>query len=252
MGRLAGLAALSCALGAAPASAGFLQPEGTTQVISTTSVSSFSQDFQIGTRLRRSVVFSKTSLDTHYASGLTRDVTLIGQLTSDQVMAQLVNQTLALSSWSAIAGLRVRLHEQGNTIVSAQVLAGPGRALERSGLVADARLLVGHGFRLGTMPAFADVQLGYRLGAPGDRQELRLDASLGFDPHPSWQVLSQVFVAYGFQNGVLPASLRVKTRLSLIWRFSEQWAVQLGGFSTVYGRHAPTETGASLGIWRQF
>lgn len=254
MGRRVGFAALAfaCAFACAPAGAGFLQPEGSTQLISTTSVSSFSQDFQIGPRLRRSMVFSKNNLDTHYASGLTRDITLIGQFNSDQATVQLVNQTLALSSWSAIAGLRVRLHEQGDTIVSAQVLAGPGRALERSGLVADARLLVGHNLRLWSVPAFADVQLGYRLGRPGERQELRLDASLGFDPHPRWQVMSQVFIAYGMPNGFLPASLRVKTNLSLLWRFSEQWAVQLGGFSTVYGRQAPAETGFSLGIWRQF
>ncbi len=54
----------------APARAGFLQPEGTTQVITSGSGSRFSRQFDAKGRLRRAATFSKANLETWVQNGL--------------------------------------------------------------------------------------------------------------------------------------------------------------------------------------
>lgn len=164
---------------AGPASAGFLDPVGRSQVITTLGYSSFSRQFDAQGRLKRSSSFTKSTSETRVSYGYSEHLTLIAELAGDRVMPQFANDPGAESSWSAIAGARVLLWRGTEWVFSGQVLAGGGAGAGRAGLVADARLALGRGFKIGEMAAFADVQGGYRHASPGNSLSSGLMPALG-------------------------------------------------------------------------
>ncbi len=232
--------------------AGFLQAEGAYQLISTTSASRFSQGFDAKGSLKRSAAFSKTSLDVHLAYGFSPAVTLVGDLSSERLLPQVVGDPGAASPWSAMAGPRIALWKEGATALSVQLLAGAGQAAAASGFVGDARLMAAHSFEIGGLPAFVDVQLGYRRGAPGARSELRLDGTFGVRPHEKWLLLAQLFTARAIAARGQPHAMRVKGQVSAVWHVGETWSVQAAAFTTLAGFNAAQESGLSLGLWRRF
>ena len=235
-----------------PANAGFLLTEGTYQLISTNSISRFSRGFDARGSLKRSAVFSKTSLDVHLAYGFSETVTFIADISSERLLPQIVGDPGAASPWSAMAGPRFQLWRDGPTIVSAQVMAGAGQATGSSGFVGDARILAGHSFAIGGVPAFVDAQLGYRQGAPGALSEIRLDATFGIKPHESWLLLAQLLTARAMAAQGQPNGLRMKAQISAVWHVGETWSVQTAAFTTVAGINAAQESGLVLGLWRRF
>ncbi len=243
---------MACILASQPAQAGFLQAEGTYQLISTTSNSRFSRSFDSRGSLKRSAVFSKTSLDVHLAYGFSETLTIIGDISSERLLPQVIGDPGAASPWSAMAGPRLQIWRDGSTMVSAQVMVGAGQATASSGFVGDLRVVAAHSFAIGGRPAFVDAQLGYRQGAPGARSELRLDGTFGIKPHESWLLLAQVFTARAMAGQGQPHSLRIKAQVSAVWHVGETWSVQTAAFTTLAGINAAQESGLSLGLWRRF
>jgi hypothetical protein len=247
-------AAVALLAGTMPAKAGFLQDKGTTQVIQSTGISSFSRAFDGKGRLKRASAFSKTALDIFISHGLSETISLIGEVSSSRMIPRLVTATDVDSGtmWSAMGGIRARLWHNGASIVSVQALAGAGREVGRAGMMGDVRLLLGHGFDLAGYRGFADLQAGYRQTAPGSRPELRLDASFGLRLHTDVQIIGQILTAHGFSHAGQPQSLRIKTALSLVWEVSKAWSVQIGAFTTPFGFNTGQESGATLAVWRRF
>lgn len=264
--RRRGWLAAIASFGAAPEARGaFLLEEGATQAIQSSSVSRFSRGYDPKGRLIRSGSFSKTSLDAHLSHGLNPDVTLMAVLSTDRLSPDIIGDPGGSSALSGMAGARVRLWRDDSWTVSAQILAGAGRegpegfagAGGRAGFMGEARLLVGRSFTLGGVDGFADLQAGWRRGAPGARDELRLDGTLGLKPHPRLTTLAQIFAAQGFSGSGLggaglAATSRVKGQLSLVWQATPAWSVQAGAFVTLAGRNAAQENGAVLALWRRF
>jgi protein XagA len=248
-GLCAGLA-LSCA--STPARSGFLLDPGRTLTIASISYGGFSTAFDAAGALRRSAAFTKVTQATHVAYGLTDKVTLIGQLDSDRLLPQFINDPGASTSWSTLGGARLMLWRNDAHVVSVQALAGAGQSFTDMGFSADIRLLTGHSFEIAGMPAFGDLQVGYRHGAPGIRSELRFDATLGMRPHPDWLVLTQVFTAQALASHGLPAATRIKLQSSVVWDFSRHWSLQLGLYTTLFGINSVQENGAMLALWRRF
>ncbi len=244
--------ALSATAASAPVQAGFLASEGTTQLISSGAISGFSRSFDPSGRIRRSGTFSKNSFDTHVSHGWNADLTLVGQMSSDRLMPAIINDPGAVASWSALVGARMPIWRGANSIISVQALAGVGREASNIGATGVARLMFGHSLHVINMPAFADLQLGVRFGAPGARHELRFDATFGVKPVEDWLVLAQVFSAFRLEGEGAPSSMRVKTQVSLVWQFSQTWAAQAGAFTTVFGVNSAQESGIVLGLWRRF
>ncbi len=235
-----------------PVAAAFLKPEGEVEIISSSTASGFSRGFDAAGRLRRSAEFSKASLETHVSYGFSESVTLMGEIASDRLQPRIVNDPGERSAWTALAGVRARLWHDGGAVMSAQLMMGPGFGNGRSGFAADARLLGAYSFAILEMPAFVELQLGRRWGAPGTPAELRLDATLGMRPHEDWLVLLQMFAARGDRLGAAPASFRLKSQFSLVWRVASNWSVQAGVFTTVAGINAAQESGLNLALWRRF
>jgi hypothetical protein len=242
------------ALFTAPAisDAAFLQPEGTSQVITANGVSGFSRSFDGAGRIRRTGTFSKTSLDLHASYGVTETVTFVAVTSMDRLVTKFANDPGSHISWNAMAGLRVPLWQEGGAIVSVQGLVGAGREMQGSGLMAEARLMAGHNLSVAGVPGFADVQLAVRKVAPGARPELRFDTTLGLKPHESVMLLVQGFTAYGLAHAGQKRSLRVKAQLGVVWHAGETWSVQANVFHTLYGLNTAQEAGATLGLWRRF
>lgn len=249
--RASGILAALLAVPTASQSA-FLQPEGTTQLILASGLSSFSRDFDAKGRIVRGNTFSKTSLDVFATHGLTPSLTLVAALSTDRLTPKFANVTGSNATWSGLGGLRMPLWQDGGSIISVQALAGTGREMASTGLMAEARLMAGHNLSFTNVPGFADVQVAWRQNAPGARPEFRFDATLGLKPHEKLMLLAQMFSAYGLSQAGQKRSLRIKAQLGLVWHVGETWSVQVSGFHTVYGLNTAQETGAVLGVWRRF
>lgn len=234
------------------AEAAFLNPEGTTEVISTSTVSGFSRGFDAKGRVRRASTFSKTSLDVFMAHGIRENLTLIATVSSDSIRTKFAGDPGSSMSWNALAGVRVPIWGSGERILSAQALVGAGRDAGRSGIMAEARLLAGQNLAVSGMPGFADLQVAMRQNAPGARPELRFDATFGLKPHQRVMLLAQAFTAYGFASSGQRQSWRIKGQLGLVWHGGETWSVQASAFHTLHGVNTALETGASLSLWRRF
>jgi hypothetical protein len=237
---------------AAASDAAFLQQEGSSQLISNSTVSGFSRDFDAKGRLVRSGTFSKTSLDVFAAHGLTSTITLVGAVSTDRLLPKFATDPGASTTWNAMAGVRAPLWQSDGGIISVQALAGAGSEMRGSGFIAEARLMAGRNLSIGTIPGFMDVQIAWRQNAPGARPELRLDATLGLKPDDRFMLLAQLFAAQGFAHAGQKQSLRVKAQFGVVWHVGETWSVQASAFHTVYGRDTGQEAGATLGVWRRF
>lgn len=115
----------------------------------------------------------------------------------------------------------------------------------------ETRLLVGRAFGGGTERqwladgGFAEVQVArrFRDGLP---DETRIDATVGLDIAPDWQVLTQ---AFGGVSDTGPRWLNLET--SVVRRLGA-WSAQAGWRQTVWGRETAIAQGPVVAIWRRF
>jgi hypothetical protein len=120
---------------------------------------------------------------------------------------------------------------------------------------ADLRLLLGHNFSLGAMPAFVDFEVAERVRTAGAPSEFRADATLGVRVMPSWLLMAQSFnvVSEGSGNSIFGGSYEYyKFQLSALYEVTPTWSLQGGGFTTYAGRNALQENGLIFAVWHQF
>lgn len=118
----------------------------------------------------------------------------------------------------------------------------------------EPRLLIGHGFSIGSWPAFVDIGAGYRFrtGSPSD--QVRFDGTVGVHPAKDWLLLLQSYNIIGMQNerpGGTDFNLSTVVA-SAVYELSVSWAVQVGGFSEVASRNYNTGNGAFFAVWWKF
>ncbi|WP_249729599.1 MULTISPECIES: hypothetical protein [unclassified Chelatococcus] len=164
-------------------------------------------------------------------------------------------------------GARYRLLDLDGWIVSAQAIAGfpgPTNPLNPAEVCctdkyADARILVGKSFMLGTWPSFVDAQAAYRLRSGAASDEIRFDLTLGIRPLPKWLLLAQSFnvlatnsLASGSALGLLSGTRYHKVQVGAVWDFADDWSLQIAGVATIAGKSAPLERGLVSGLWYRF
>lgn len=236
----------------AGAKAGFFQPPDSLLVISSTSLSTFSHAFDRAGRLKRAQRFGKIALETHVEQGFTPDQMFLWRLSREELRPHYLNDPGYQRTISGTFGTRLALWRGAGWTFSGQAVAGFGVDLRRSGIVAEARLLAARPIEMFARPGFLDVQIGYRLGGPGERPEWRFDANLGLDLSEQFLLIGQVFLARGEAWRGLDPSWRLKVSKGLVWRIDQTWSVQISGFTTPYGHNTPLESGATLAVWRRF
>lgn len=152
-------------------------------------------------------------------------------------------------------GGRVRLWQQENMVVSAQVVgrfSGTGGAQSAAAVgyedpELDLRLLAGLSFTLWDRPAYLDAQLAQRMRFGDPPDELHLDLTLGVRLAERWQALAQSFnvVSEGAGEGpYFDASYAYyKLQLGAAYDWSAAMTLQASVVTTWLARNAPLENG---------
>ena len=160
-------------------------------------------------------------------------------------------------------GARYAFFQDPSWVLSGQAtLRAPGTtdtsnpaAIGYTDVESDLRVLLGHSFTVGDMPAFIDLQAAERLRTDGAPSEFRFDATFGLRPFPQWLLLVQSFnvISEGSGTPIYGGSYDYeKLQLSALYELTPTWALQAGGFTTYAGRNALQENGLIFGVWYKF
>ena len=118
----------------------------------------------------------------------------------------------------------------------------------------ELRGLAGYSFTAGTLPAFVDLEVAqrYRLGGPPN--EFRTDVTFGIRPAERWLLLAQSFnvLSEGAGSWGFGSFAYHKVQLSAVYALTPALSLQLGGYSTYWGRNALQENGLVVGAWYKF
>lgn len=118
----------------------------------------------------------------------------------------------------------------------------------------DLRGLAGVGFSLGRLPAFLDVESGYRFRSGGAAAEVHADATLGVRVLPRVTVLMQSFnvLCEGQGSPWFPKASYSKLGASGIYDLTDRWSLEVGAFQTIVGIGALRERGFTTAVWYRF
>lgn len=126
----------------------------------------------------------------------------------------------------------------------------------------EARLLVGRGFTIGGRGAFWNVEVAYRFRDEAPADEVRLDATLGYDVTSNWLVMGQFFGIKGVGNGSPGASPGnptletdydlYKAQVSVVYRIAPSIRLQVGYLRDLAGRNTGAGQGALFALWLKF
>ncbi|MDB5600163.1 MAG: hypothetical protein JWN71_2207 [Xanthobacteraceae bacterium] len=159
-------------------------------------------------------------------------------------------------------GARARLGGGDSWVLSAQTMFRIPGTFDKSNPAAigytdpelEFRGLFGYSFKAGATPAFLDVQLAQRFRFDGPPNEFRADVTLGVRPEERWLFMMQSFnvVSEGAGDWNLPSYSYSKLQLSAVYELTPKVALQLGGYTTYWGRNALQENGLVAGAWYRF
>jgi protein XagA len=118
----------------------------------------------------------------------------------------------------------------------------------------DLRGLVGYSFKAGTMPSFVDVEVAQRFRIGGPPDEFRTDITFGVHPADKWLLLAQSFnvTSEGAGTWGYGSFGYYKLQLSAVYELTTSLSLQLGGYTTYWGRNALQENGLVVGAWYKF
>lgn len=245
-----------------PANAGaWLLSAGQGQIIAGPAFSGTTAVFDSRGRLVPVPDYKKFELGTYIEYGLTNRVTLVAAPSYDRIRASPPAQPFNGLGESEFAG-KFGLFRDGATVVSVQAgVRTPGPSIADAtgpfdphrSLGFDFRGLIGRSFELTTMPAFIDVQGGYRYYTRNQPGEWRLDLTFGVRPAPWLLLLVQAFSVYSTASG--GGFVRYswhKASTSLVVNINPSWSIQCGGFMTLAGVDAGRERGPFAAVWFRF
>jgi len=237
-------------------------PEGTGQVLATATASSSTTAFDQSRQLTSIPRYNKDELNILIEYGLTDRLTLIFQPGLQHIdIAPPIDAARSGLGYTELGG-RYKFLQGSDWLLSAQsTLRIPGTtdrtnpaAIGYTDVEADFRLLFGYNFRIGAMPAFADVEVAHRQRGDGAPNEFRADGTLGVQFIPQWTLLLQSLnvISEGSVSPIFGSYDYYKLQLSLVYDLAPTWSVQGGAFTTYIGRNSLQENGAILGVWHKF
>ena len=159
-------------------------------------------------------------------------------------------------------GGRARIWSDDSWVMSAQATIRIPGTYDKTNAAAigytdpeiDVRGLVGYGFKAGTMSSFVDLEVAqrFRLGGPPD--EFRADITFGIRPVEKWLLLAQSFnvISEGAGTWGYGSFAYHKVQFSVVYDLTTSLALQVGGYSTYWGRNALQENGLVIGAWYKF
>jgi len=245
-----------------PARAGaWLLPPGKGQIIAGPAFLGTTRAFDSRGRLIPVPSYKKFELGTYIEYGLTDRLTLVAAPAYDRIRAPPPAQSFNGLGESELSA-RFGLYRDGWTVVSVQGgVRTPGPSIAdatgpfdpRRSLGFELRGLVGRSLEITSMPAFIDVQGGYRYYLQNQPGEWRLDLTFGLRPVPRLLWLVQTFSVFSTasEGGFVNYSWH-KLASSVIVDLHPRWSIQCGGFMTLAGVNAGRERGPFAALWFRF
>jgi protein XagA len=248
---------------ATPALAGaWTLDAGTGALVLTGTASQANSVFDSGSRLRPIPRYSKDEAQALIEYGVTNWFTAMFQpsLQHVDIAAPFSAQRSGLG-YTDIGG-RARIWSDTSWVVSAQATFRIPGVFDKTNPAAigytdseiELRGLAGYSFKAGTLPAFVDLEVAqrYRLGGPPN--EFRTDITFGIRPAERWLLLAQSFnvLSEGAGSWGFGSFAYHKFQLSAVYALTPALSLQLGGYSTYWGRNALQENGLVVGAWYKF
>ncbi len=247
----------------APARAGAWTPEaGQGEIIVSTLFDQSNEGFNQVGRFTPTPLYRNFMASVRVAYGVTDWLAaLVKPALQSATLGAPANQTYTGFGDSEM-GVEARVWRDDTSVVSVQATTGLTGVIGAAGngpssaneAFYDFRLLLGKNVSLGALPAFFDIEAGYRLRGGAAPDEGRADLTFGVYVTPKIMLMAQSFniVSAPSRNPNFPQWAQSKAQFSLVYQFDPVWRVQVGGFTTVAGKNAYRESGAVLALWRRF
>ena len=260
---IACLLAIGLTGSATPALAGaWTLDAGTGALVVTGTASQANSVFDSGSKLRPIPRYSKDEAQALIEYGVTNWFTAMFQPSLQHVdIAAPFNAQRSGLGYTDIGG-RARIWSDASWVVSAQATFRIPGVFDKTNPAAigytdseiELRGLAGYSFKAGTLPAFVDLEVAqrYRLGGPPN--EFRTDITFGIRPAERWLLLAQSFnvLSEGAGSWGFGSFAYHKFQLSAVYALTPALSLQLGGYSTYWGRNALQENGLVVGAWYKF
>jgi len=159
-------------------------------------------------------------------------------------------------------GGRARIWSDASWVVSAQATFRIPGVFDKTNPAAigytdpeiELRALAGYSFKMATLPAFIDMEVAQRYRIGGPPNEFRTDITFGVRPAEKWLLLAQSFNVGSEGAGTwgFGSFAYHKFQLSAVYSLTPAVSLQLGGYSTCWGRNALQENGLVVGAWYKF
>jgi hypothetical protein len=236
--------------------------EGTGELIVTNTAVQASTYFTTGSVLQSIPHYNKEEAQALIEYGVTNWFTAMFQPSLQHVdIAPPFSGERSGFGYTDIGG-RARIWSDDSWVVSAQATFRIPGTFDKTNPAAigytdpelDLRGLVGYSFKAGTMPAFFDVELAQRFRFDGPPDEFRTDVTFGIRPIDRWMFLAQSFnvISEGAGTWGFGSFAYHKFQLSAVYSLTTTLSLQLGGYSTYWGRNALQENGLVVGAWYKF
>ncbi len=218
--------------------------------------------FDSGSALRRIPRYSKDEAQLLIEYGLTDWITGIVQPSLQHIdIGSPVGAQRSGIGYTDI-GARVRVWSDSSWVFSVQAIFRMPGTSDTSNLAAigqtdrqiELRGLAGYSFKAGTLPAFVDLQIAQRYRLDGPPSEFRTDITFGIRPTERWLLLAQSFnvLSEGAGTTGFGSYSYHKAQLSAVYALTPALSLQIGGYSTYWGRNALQENGLVVGAWYRF
>ncbi len=199
---------------------------------------------------------------TYVEYGVTDQLTIFGQTALERYALSRPEDDVYTGLDYSDLGMRAKFWSTGEWVFSGEATlvvpgayqrAAPAQAGDPGG-AGEARLLAGDSFTVGSIPAFFDAELAWRLRTAGPPDEWHADLTVGLKPAPGVLLMIQDFttVSDASTNRDFPAWRTSVVEASLVLPLDDRWSVQIGVFTSVWAVRTNTERGAALAVWRTF
>lgn len=260
----AGATLVAALVSASPAVAGaFTLEPGEIKLFSAGLLSSGDKYFDRKGKLRSRGDYSKYDFQVYAEYGALDGITLFGSTGLQKIKTEAGKTHTREGIGRTEFGARVRLHQSGGLIVSAQASGVIAGAPSSDALAvvgegddqADARGLVAYSFEMFGRPAFVDLGAGYRYRSGRPADEARIDATFGIRPIETLLLMVQNFNTIG--TGPWRGPFALKQRIHKLqgaahYNITETISIIASAFFTLDARDALDERGGSLGLGFRF
>lgn len=240
-------------------------PEGSGQVILTTTYDTANRSYDGNWDLTQEINFSKTDTQLFLEYGLTPKITLVLETALQDVdYTSRDGRTRVQGFGNSAVGVRRQIFHKDRSVLAVQgkfILAGTGENipdadLGRGGNGVELRGLYGRNFKLAGRNGFLDTQAAWIFRSGNAPESYKADITLGLNLTDKIQILGQNFYSRTGDQilGVdrILSNESLKAQISVVRKQSAKRSYQFGLFQTVAGRNIVKEKAVFFGVWRRY